>query len=53
MAISQSLGYCIPVMLILQEMNINVVKTHTNSPKVNCEAFANNSGVLKLTHMPK
>ena len=53
MELLQSLQNCISIMLLLQELKRNVVRTLLNSPNVYWKALEDNSGALELARTPK
>jgi len=52
-AMSQALRDIIPVMNLLQEMREQEFQVICNEPYVYCKVFAENSGTLELTRLPK
>ena len=53
MELLQSLQNCISIMLLLQELKRNVVRTLLNAQNVYWKALEDNSGALELARTPK
>jgi len=53
MALSQSLREAIPLMEMLKELKTKGFSSYSETPRVHCKCFEDNSGALELARLPK